>query len=72
LRRTVFSHPDFLEAIAGCQPSAPAWDRICWPSDDTGSARGLVPEGTYRRWGIAPRPEDVVVVVCRRTGAPSL
>jgi len=23
------------------------------------SARGLVSEDTYRRWGIAPRPEDV-------------
>jgi hypothetical protein len=29
MRHTVFSHPDFLEAIAGCQPSAPAVDRIC-------------------------------------------
>ena len=29
VHRTVFSHPDFLEAIAGCQPSAPALDRIC-------------------------------------------
>jgi hypothetical protein len=27
--RTVFFHPDFLEAIAGTQPSAPALDRIC-------------------------------------------
>jgi hypothetical protein len=29
MRHTVFSHPDFLAAIAGCQPSAPALDRIC-------------------------------------------
>jgi hypothetical protein len=29
VHRTVFSHPDFLEAITGCQPSAPALDRIC-------------------------------------------
>jgi len=29
VRRTVFSHPDFLEAVASFQPSAPALDRIC-------------------------------------------
>jgi hypothetical protein len=29
MRHTVFSHPDFLAAITGCQPSAPALDRIC-------------------------------------------
>jgi len=23
---------------------------------------------TYRRWGIAPRPEDVYCLVCRRAG----
>jgi len=56
-------------------PSAPASDRICWPCvpapaaacrPDDPSARGLVRERTYRRWGIAPRPEDVCG--CRRTG----
>jgi len=55
MRHTVFSHPDFLAAIAGCQPSAPALDRICWPSAAPEALAGL-PRRTYRRWGIAPRP----------------
>jgi hypothetical protein len=27
--RTVFFHPDFLDAVASFQPSAPDLDRIC-------------------------------------------
>src|SRR5574337_1814630 len=35
------------------------------------SARGLASEDTYRRWGIAPRPEDVAGKPAVRILAPS-
>jgi len=62
VRRTVFSHPDFPATGEGCRPSAPASDRICWPSAQRAKAlagscrRPLRASSTYRRWGIAPRP----------------
>jgi len=52
-------YPDCEETVARFQPSAPAFDRICWPSvwpeALAGSLSGVSPS-TYRRWGISPRP----------------
>jgi len=48
-------YPDFPAAITCCRPSAPAFDRICWPFAAAKALAGLSLR-TYRRWGIAPRP----------------
>src|SRR5450830_752168 len=40
-------------------PSAMASDHVCQLASCK-PARGLDPCGSYRRWGIAPRPEDVL------------
>jgi len=71
MHRTVFSHPDFLAAIAGCQPSAPALDRICWPSDDLEALAGSCL--TAPTAGGESHPAlKTSFVVCRRTGRRSL
>jgi hypothetical protein len=65
--KAVFFHPDYTVG-SGIGPDLLTLDsrtRTACRFDDP-SARGLVRERTYRRWGIAPRPEDVCG--CRRTG----
>jgi len=60
----VFFHPDFEPPSPLRRRELPYRRLRHWTGSAdlpawAGSARGLVPEGTYRRWGIPPRPEDV-------------